>query len=124
MTEDKEIREAVRVVSNEVNSPIFDTRYTVLKQCLQTLLALAERYLQVGEMLPKKSCTCNDPSCEGYVRNKAIEDCWLAYTRLVDGNKTIDDITLCKNCNCMTKTVSTKCGKCGESKNNLTNNNE
>lgn len=50
-------------------------------EALKGLLALAERYLAVGEMLPQKSCTCNDPSCEGYVRNKAIKDCRLAYTK-------------------------------------------
>ena len=25
-------------------------------------------------------------------------------------------ITLCKNCNCMTKTINNKCGKCGKIK--------
>jgi len=88
---DAELRDAVRVVSNEVSSPIFDTRYTVLKQCLQILLALATRYLELGEILPQKSCDCNDPSCEGYVRNKAIEDCRLAMMKRLEGVEEVAD---------------------------------
>lgn len=82
MTEDKEIREAVRILK-EIQNPcgIKGNYETIASKNVSVLLALAERYLQVGEMLPRKSCTCNDPSCEGYVRNKVIEDCRLAYTK-------------------------------------------
>ena len=28
----------------------------------------------------------------------------------------VDEISLCKNCHCMTKTINNKCGKCGDIK--------
>ena len=33
--------------------------------------------------------------------------------------QTVEEISLCPNCNCMTKTINGNCGKCGISKNTV-----
>lgn len=101
MTEDKEIREAIKVCYGVRlrASRISDTEMgdNVVK-ALETLLALAERYLQVQGMPEKTTCNSTYTHCDciasdiaedgGYdcikvleLRNRAIDDCRLAYTK-------------------------------------------
>lgn len=99
MTEDRELREAVQTAEDcKGGLEFYERDKPEYVQAISLLQALAERYLQVEEMLPEKreiipyriedyDGTPEDEYSDGYEAghnsgyNQAIDDCQLAYTK-------------------------------------------